>query len=286
MDRVSRWKCAVGAASMLLAGAAWSSARAGNLDLPLPTCLYYSVMLQAGEAFRYTGTEGDYTLTVDDITYTVAIDPCDLFERCAFFPESEITAAFSDSTRFEPPTITGPTTAPGFAGGISTSTSFSQNSYLNQVITKGAYLRLEMYEGPLGVVNTGGDLTFDAVSHSVYGTFLEKMKERKASSQNVTVFGIGPEEGITATAVATHAMTDSIAVSTWAVQTSESRHYQSPQIVQRGGETNSNYVCLMNTGAATDYGVYQQAQAMVKGRVWVGSTGAPVETFDIEVTTP
>lgn len=283
MLRSSKWKYGVGAALVLLAVAAWSPARAGNLDLPLPDCLYYSVTLRPGEAFRYTGTAGEYTLTVDDVTYTVAIDPCDTYERCVFFTEDEITA-FADETANSGSTFTPPSTGPGFAGGIATSTMSSSNTYFNQVLAKGAYLRLELYEGTLGGASGA---TFDAVSHTLYGLYTDKFKSAYQRSETVTEWGTFDQHNgpMTAVATATGAMSEAVGLSTWAVQTSESRHYQSPQIVQRGID-NSNWVGLSNTTAFSDYGTYQEAMVMIKGRVWEGTEGAPVETFDIEVGQP
>ena len=67
----------------------------------------------------------------------------------------------------------------------------------------------------------------------------------------------------------------------WAVQTSESRHYQTPQIVQDDGQ-----VWMRLETAVADYGSYVNARAYIKGRVLTGTTGLPVESVDMTVTTP
>ena len=283
MGTHDRLKWIAGVAMLVVAGGAWDAARAGNLDLP--TAQYYSVVIAPGDSFYYGGSETDVTLTVDDITYTAQIDPCDLFSRCEFFEESEVTP-FSDQDTFLN-TFYGPTTLPGVAGGLgTTSWGATQTVFANAVLAKGQFLRLEMSEGSAG----GASVVFDAMSHSVYGEFIDKMKEKKASDHSVTEWNRVPEVStgaglVTETATATDAMTEAVGVSTWAVPTSESRHYQSPQIVQKV-ETNWNHVWLNNVTAISDYGTYREAFAMVKGRVFIGTEGAPVENFDITITHP
>lgn len=267
--RGERVKWVLGVAALVLAAGGWSTARAGNLNLA--GCQYYSVLVHPGEAFSYTGSESNVTLTVDDITYTTQIDPCDLTQRCAFFSMSD----FGGANDFNMGSSNGSGISPG--GGVSYWTSAFSDKHSALVAAKGQYLRLEMSEGA-----SAGFQVFDAVSHSVYGFLADKTHSYSGGGSTTTFYGVGPEQGATDTTSGGMTETDAMGLSTWATPTSESRHYQSPQIVQMSG---GNKVWLSDV-SGTGFGVYTNSYATVKGRVWIGSEGAPVENFDVTVSTP
>jgi hypothetical protein len=293
-----RTKWAIALVALALAGGTQATAHAGNLSLP--RAQYYSVLLQPGDTFRYTGTEPDYTLTVDDITYSVQISPGNWDDRSNFLTATDLSLTPSvipvgmpdDHTHFS----SMPVVSTGDVGvglfGQSVTTGLNVEAFVNKIVARGAFLRLELAEGTTG--EEGVAVAFDAISHSCYGQWVDKFKYQHdrffeemfyPSERQLIEPGLAPPAlaGTSGWAVLSdsRAMSEAAAITSWAVPTSESRHYQSPQIVQKGG--GANKVILRNPYAMTPGGTYVDAMAMVKGRVFFGTCDVPVENTDVTV---
>lgn len=249
------------------------TADAGNITPPTVEC--FSVVLDPDEFLSYTGTEPTATILIDDVTYSAHIDPCDTFGRCEFFATSDIGGFAQDVSTFNS------NNSNGFAinGQPSVTSSYSSFTLARWAKAKGAYLSAHLTEE----TSLGATSDFDAFSHTLYGEAAGVLRERTSGTKEAATGAPGwaIQEVTWQSATATDAISHTMGFSTWAVQTSESRHYQTPQVVQDDGKVHFSL-----QQATSDYGSYVEARVFIKGRVILGSEGAPVESADVTVGSP
>ncbi|HZN62007.1 MAG TPA: hypothetical protein VFC90_06345 [Planctomycetota bacterium] len=243
----------IAAAALVIAVVVWRDASAGNVQSPgLPNYQVFNLDLSLGAGFSFqpnplTDPDPVFVVVVDDITYSVALNPCNIAGRCLVFDRH----------------FTGPFEAPGYANitdPVPDPVSGPDYEWWNLTGTmswiiirwaeaRGTYFRADMIDmnGEGGVMPGG---RFDATSHSLYGQVLGRTHIRGEDS-------MVHED--------TETLTATIAIS----PTSESRHYQTPYIVQSG---------IVRFVGATGAGVsgYVQASAFVKGRIIFGLGNAPL----------
>lgn len=256
-------------ASVLLASLIWMDARAGNLQSPPPPAYQiYNLELGLGQGFTFVSQPSDPSelqrLVVDDITYTVDLNPCNTEPRCLSFGSSS-TGPFWRPTPFIPDGTPDPS-------GIDYEWFFNDQSpqFVEWMIrwaeARGTYWRADMVDtNSQGVAAAHG--RFDSISHSLYGMTLGRVYLYDE--------GAGTGEGCHCPSDRySETLTTTISMS----QTSESRHYQTPYIVQSG------YVRFRGvTGAG--FSNYLNARAYVKGRVFFSYQGSQTPSrntsFDI-----
>ena len=255
-------------ASVLLACLIWMDARAGNLQSPAPPAYQiYNLELALGQGFTFVtnpSDPGDFQrLVVDDITYTVDLNPCFTEPRCLTFGTYS-TGPFWRPTPFIPDGTPDPV-------GLDYEWYYNDQSpvFVEWMIrwseARGTYWRADMVDtNSAGVAAAHG--RFDSISHSLYGQTLGR----------VYLYDEGNGECHCPRTRYSETLTTSVTTS----QTSESRHYQTPYVVQSG------YVRFRGvTGAG--FSNYLNARAYVKGRVFFSYQGSmtPSRNTNFDIVT-
>lgn len=247
--------------SVLIAGIIWMDARAGNLQSPPPPAYQiYNLELALGQGFTFVGVPSDPSelqrMVVDDITYTVDLNPCNPTPRCMVFG----TASTGPFWRAMPLVNDGTPDPPG--GDYEWYSITSQNPpYIEWLIRwaegRGTYWRADMVDtNSAGVAAAHG--RFDSVSHTLYGQTLGRVYLYDEG---------GTGECHCQSDRYSEMMTTTITIS----PTSESRHYQTPYVVQSG------YVRFRGVTGAS-FSNYVNATAYVKGRVFFSYQGSQTPT--------
>jgi len=256
----TRTKACIAFAALVVAAAAVTDARAGNVAAPVMAFEVYNLELNLGEGFKYLGTNAA-ALVVDDITYTVDMDPCDTSGRCVMF-DHETTSQVGDGMLVPPP---GPV-------GNSQLLYAGPNSFvIRWAEAKGTHFRADMLDqaGAAGEVGAPQHQRFDSISHTVYGQFLGREEYHYptgSSAEAVMGMGVG------------------ISASVDITPSSQSRHYQTPY-VQLGALIRFDNTIRPPPGTFTN-SLYVQAIAYVKGRVFTDPAAAPVRNTNFQILTP
>lgn len=256
-----RRKLFVCGAALLVAALAYRDARAGNVAAPKSAYEVYNLELNLGEGFKFLGS-GAVALVVDDVTYTVDMDPCDASARCVLFDKASAgldSDILNDSNGV-------PTPGPNYE-------IFQGAGYIaiRWAEARGTHFRADMLDqaGAAGEVGAPQHQRFDSISHTVYGQFLGREEIRWPLA---TGEGSGTGVGV--------GMSASVAVT----PSSESRHYQTPY-VQLGTVIRFDNTIRPPPGTFTN-SLYVQAIAYVKGRVFFDSNYAPTRNTNFEILTP
>lgn len=248
-----RWKWVAAASLAVGAIGIVGSAEAGNVASGASE--YYSVIMTPGDYLSYTGSPQTHTILVDDITYATQINPCNTATRCMIFTSEDFGQYDSNSTQLDPLRyiINGQEVTVGF--------TFTMVSAARTSIARGQYMAAYLIES-----NGTNNIRFDETSHSVWAQLVAKSK-RERTTWN---FGdVAFPDGVGATV----SVAEALSITSWAVPTSESRHYQTPHIVQDGGRV------TFSLDAA--WAAYANARCFVKGRIFFG--GGPTENTSVTV---
>lgn len=250
-------KIIVALVALALGGALVGSADAGNAQIA--SAEYFSLAIGPGGYISYTGTDPDATLLVDDLTFAADLDVCDLDSRCVLFEDYYFGVPIDEMD----------SNATGSIG----SGNFFTNSY-HRILTRFVEARGEYYRATVSDVNTSNvGPAFDAFSHNVYAYLAMKSRDESASFERfVSTEPAGPMGPVLqhSASGSTHAIAEAIAITSWAVPTSESRHYQTPHIIQ-----NDRILFTVVNG-------YTGAVLYVKGRVILEAADVPVVNGDVQ----
>lgn len=266
-----RTKVVLSGAALALAVFCGVQAHAGNAVVA--GAQYFSLTMNSGSYFTYTGSDSDAVLLVDDVTYSTDINPADAMTRYAYWSPNLVG----------PPPITNGNPVAGLAA-----------LGLVYTVARGTSYHAEMWEST--ATGTGVQF-FDAIAHATHSELFVMHDDYEAPRFDLPPpgFFVGPigavPPGLRSTNRYRTAVNESAApelvtvkgvtgvgLSSWAVQTSESRHYQSPQVVQYGRR--------VYFGEPASTRKYASAKVYVKGRVILDINAAPVESVDVTVTAP
>jgi len=260
-----RTKLIFAASALVVAALCASRAQAGNAVVA--GAQYFSIKMSAGNYFTYSGSDSDAVMLVDDITYCAHLDTCETEPCCGFW---------SEVTDDDPPL---PNPIPGL-------TAYGKAFVRARCIDYCA----ELWETDF---NGAGCNHFDCMSHTAHSEIFVLNDEYycpaydgsaptsplapggsvppvlRSTNRYRTAVNCGPEP-VTVKGVTGFAM------SGWAVETSQSRHYQSPQVVQHGNRV--YFGEMMCAGHYHDLTVY------IKGRIVLDASTAPVENTDLTIT--
>jgi hypothetical protein len=250
----NRTKFVVALAALALGGTLLGTADAGNLVVPCPE--YFSLALNSGNYLTYTGSDEDATLVIDDLSFTADMDPCQLSTRCVLFEEAFFGFPVDESDD---------QTSGAIGQGSFVSTGYHRLAS-RFVVARGKYFRATVAD----VDSQSVGPVFDAFSHSVYAYLAFKSRDETAYNFSYqSAGGPGPDNAASFSA-ATQAIAETMGVTSWATPTSESRHYQTPHIVQNGR------VLFVATG-------YGNGTLYVKGRVILEAADVPTVSADVVV---
>lgn len=268
-----RGKLVLAAAAVALAGVCASQARAGNCMVG-NAAQYFSVQVASGSYLSYGGTDSDAIMLIDDITYCAEICPCDATECCAYWSED----------LEGPPPSTGGNPIPHL-------TEYGK-----------AFATARCHDPCVELFETDGNNAncnhFDCMSHSTHSEIFILHDEYECPPLDVPPSGPGylhPGGAVPPGLRSTVRYADAVncpdppdivtvkgvtgfGMSSWAVETSQSRHYQSPQIVQHG-----HHVWLGNMYCSSG-AKYCQAKVFLKGRIILDPNMGPTENTDVSVT--
>ncbi len=289
-----------GALLLVVAGAFLIDARAGNLP-SVATTQYYDITLGPNQYFAYTGSASDVTIVVDDVTFHCFPAPdCPSVSNCSFLDvgDPQYPGAGGDLGTWLNFDLSSPAvsiTVPGFPGttsalGSTTTTSSSTWLGSSQVMTAArtwdyAITLLDEYPPNSGT----GSQTIDM--HGFYGYAATAMRETQVEKSFKEIYAAwrpadedpnaipgypamnGGARSIGGAGGMGMGVGTGVGLTSLLVRTTDSRHYQSPHIVQRG-----------RVALRTQLGKPPGAStAIVKGRVFIGTTGAPIANTDLTV---
>lgn len=256
-------KLVLGVALLAVAGMAVNSASAGNL--PVTGVEYFSVDVPAGNQIQYVGpNQSTVTMLIDDITYSGLIDPCFAPDKCEYFPRGVMASYYTPE---EGGTNPNATNMPPFVV-YTYSEARGTDHVLSLIEANSAGLFQE----------------FDRMSHSTHAELYAV--STYASGPNTSTQSSGSVDLVTGHITVTSTTVNDpssldpdnlldwdlmgVAMTSWATPTSQSRHYQTPQIVQPG-----NWV-EVRLLIGNSYG---NASAKIKGRLVVDASETPVEAL-------
>jgi hypothetical protein len=262
-----RSKLVAAVAALAVAAFCASKAQAGNAAVP--SAEYFSIQMSAGYYMTYTGSDPDAVMLVDDITYCAHLDTCDTEPCCGFWSE-DIEG---------PPAVVGGNPIPGLA-------------------TYGkAFVRARCidYCAELWETDSNGAICnhFDCMAHTAHSEIFILNDQYQVTPGDMPPPGspLAPGGSVPpglrstdryrqivnepAEQVIVKGVTG-FGMSGWAAETSQSRHYQSPQIVQHGHR--------VYFGEMMCAGRYHDLKVYIKGRIVLDPTLAPTENVDIGVT--
>lgn len=249
---------AIGA--LFLAAVAYRDSLGGNLQTqPIQ---YFSVELKDNEVLHYTGLEEETVILIDDITYSAWMEPTVSETHVGYFSQFDWSP--------QPPEWNFTILAGEYG-------DFHYTYWRRWAESGGsdfgAYLVENGGNGPEGI--------FDRFTHSTHAEFVgERDKEAFAQWQ---VFGT-VDFGCGAGGAGGLGLGVGLGMGMWATPTSQSRHYQTPQIVAHG-----NYVAFVVEAPAPGSNAptaYKRARCNIKGRIILSSQNPdfPVENADITVS--
>jgi hypothetical protein len=264
----------------MLAGTGFRDAQAGNINVVIPAASvqYFSLELSMGQSVKYTGSIANTVWLIDDITYAVDLDPCNTEDRCVMFDISMIRSCWDPIIEPDPnahgwhqyPGLCDPHQVIEFSDWPGLNDYFRDYTITRWARARATNFRAGLSNGPAGQVYGP---YFDRVSHTMYGQLLARQVQSDGvktigegeimETQRGTAYGIGLGLGITA------------------VQTSESRHYQTPEIIQAGNNppTTGDRLIFHEGDGCSGNSAYTCAFAMVKGRLITNTTYVPVHNY-------
>ncbi len=228
----------------LLAG----TAHGGNA--PVPTAQYYSVVLNAWDYVHYTGASQTSVMLVDDISFSARI------------PDENATLAEPPPHGFQPG---GQAPLPVVGGNpVPRIAAFAQIWGL---------ARAKSYDAEVWEIDGLGTRVrqIDQFSHTTHNEIASTFNGGRIPGPRDILFlgGLPPnpigEDG-------PDMQPNHFAMTAWAVETSQSRHYQSPHIVPHG-----NAVSLEHPANVSAYRRYLGPMVFVKGRIIEDGALAPME---------
>jgi hypothetical protein len=238
---------------------------------------YYSVDLALGQRFCMSSPAYDGVILVDDITYSVDLDPCEPEDRCALidFDANEVP---NDGGYHNP----GGSVPPGLRPlGQLSSTGFivapigTGNYFLSPTLSWFVVVRATVFVATMEN-EAQGNRIFDRVSHTMYGEVIgTRYLPRTYWNDGINVGFTDPHDhtsNLTSSLPLNGRITMNPEVSgnmfdIAAVQTSESRHYQSPEIVNFLANAPAGNGVKYSGAIGPGHSTYINATACVKGRV-------------------
>jgi hypothetical protein len=237
-------KCLAVAAASVVTALGVHDALAGNLDDTaiangaVPPVKVWNLMLEIGHFATWAGPEEDWCLLIDDVTFTVDLNPELSEDRHLLFPYDTLWGPGDQATY----SVVGP----------SNDNAKVHFSPAGLFLARWARARGTLFRGFLGcgsvpVLDPGSTFhSFDSISHTLYGQYVGRERDW------------GDFEGTTAT----------LSLGLAGFNTSESRHYQTPELVLED-EIISFFGMQTPPGAVNPPGItnHTRAFALMRGRL-------------------
>jgi len=260
---VSKSKWSVLGLAVVLAVFVFRDARAGNIPSPAaPACQVYSIELPMGAAFNWVvpPAPADPTpiesLVVDDITYSVFLDPCNCASRCVVFDRNFTGVLANTGWTQIADGVADPTGGPNYEWWWLDLPPAGLNA-ADQCVIRWAEARGTNFRAVMQDIDGEGNPivngVFDAISHSLYGQVMGRWFDNWDMTPPMT-----------------ETLTTSIAIT----QTSESRHYQTPYVL-------TGSAIMFATVGGTGISTYINAVAYVKGRVFFSNSPLRNTSFNV-----
>lgn len=280
----SNVKVGLALAGFALGAVLLADAYAGNVaatSAPNSDVQLFSVEMNLGDYLGYVGSTAGAAVLIDDLTYSVELDPCCALPECEMFRPTDILEGHWDGNNssevhagIDPQHETLWQSA--FLGGFG-------NYAMRWAFARGTSFRACMYNGASGMIGGGA---FDMVSHQIYGETIGR--ERGVGFISAWV----PEPGPDVELPSISSVTTSVSLAIAMVNTSESRHYQTPEVFYTGSNPPSSSTDFIQFVSDWDrlnggnFCEYNTAKVCVKGRI-VLSSSAPVRNYtDLGITHP
>jgi hypothetical protein len=289
-----RTKFVLSLVALGVAASSFREASAGNLcvTIPAPTVQYFSIDMSLGQYFDYTGSVPNAAVLIDDITYAVDLNPCNCDDRCEMFTIDMLAGPGDPIWPVGDPLNI---VVPGDHSVMQASADLNFGDFFRDfTITRWAHARGTLFRAELRNTVLGGlGPVFDRVSHTMYGQMIGRQLETDGVATDVGGGNfwsrVGDEEPIVNPIGFTHRSTAygvGMGVGVTAVNTSESRHYQTPEIMFVGANPPASAIQKIQfasniAGLTSAQSQYTNAKVSIKGRVIL--SGAPVRNNDLTV---
>lgn len=254
----SRTKFALALAGLALGGVLLEEARAGNWAVTSASTAdveLWSVEVDLASYFTYGGTEPDVAIVVDDVTYSVELDPCCAEAECLLFTPQDLMQGPYDA-----PPGASHSTSTNLDDWISISSNVYGHYARRYAFARGTSFSAALTNGAAAALGPA----FDIVSHQLYA---ETIGRERATGWVAPEDALLPEiEPAEMSSVGT-----SVALAIAIASTSESRHFQTPEMFSVGPNpptTATQGINFHNYGSRfTNSCPYRSAKACIKGRL-------------------